>query len=75
MREIHGDEVMQFNSLWDYGQELRRSNPGSSFYLNLASNLFDTCYISIDACKRGFVAGCRPIICLDECFIKTKYGG
>jgi hypothetical protein len=25
MREIHGDEVMQFNSLWDYDLELRRS--------------------------------------------------
>ena len=31
--------------------------------------------MSLDACKRGFMAGCRPIICLDGCHIKTKYGG
>lgn len=75
MRKIHGDEDQQFNSLWDYGEELRRSNPGSSFFLNLVDSRFSTCYMSIDACKRGFLSACRPIICLDGCFIKTKHGG
>jgi hypothetical protein len=31
--------------------------------------------MALDACKRGFLDGCRPIICLDGCHIKTKYGG
>jgi len=32
-------------------------------------------YMLLDACKRGFLAGCRPLICLDGCHIKTKFGG
>ena len=31
--------------------------------------------MSLDAFKRGFLAGCRPIICLDGCHVKTKFGG
>jgi hypothetical protein len=54
---------------------LRRSNPGSSFFLKLVDGRFSTRYMSFDACKRGFISACRPIICLDGCFIKTKYGG
>ena len=36
---------------------------------------FDNCYMSLDACKRGFLLACRTIICIDGCHIKNKYGG
>ncbi|CAN6352866.1 unnamed protein product [Urochloa humidicola] len=75
MKEIYGDEVDQYNKLWNYANELRRSNPGTTFYLNLDSGLFNTLYVALDGCKRGFLNGCRPLICLDGCHIKTKFGG
>ena len=57
--------------MWDFGNELRRSNLGSIFYVGLNDGHFSHMYFSLDACKRGFLAGCRLVICLDGCHIKT----
>jgi hypothetical protein len=83
--QIHGDEEGKFRQLMDYGQELIRSNHGSNFFVTTNSvndpespdhkEHLATVYWSYDACKRGFLAGCRPFICLDGCHIKTKYKG
>ena len=37
--------------------------------------IFDKFYVCLDACKRGFLDGCRPLIGLDGCFLKGYYKG
>ncbi|KAL0362155.1 UNVERIFIED_CONTAM: hypothetical protein Scaly_1170700 [Sesamum calycinum] len=37
--------------------------------------IFDKMYVCLSALKNGFLSGCRPIIGLDGCFLKTCYGG
>ena len=76
MKIIHGDEAGQYKMLWDYANEIRRSNLGSSFFIALDEKArFNKAYMCIDACKRGFLQGCRPIIFIDGCHIKTRYKG
>ncbi|KAJ9546859.1 hypothetical protein OSB04_019402 [Centaurea solstitialis] len=36
---------------------------------------FKRFFISLGACSRGFLAGCRPYIALDACHLKGKFNG
>ncbi|XP_025617130.1 uncharacterized protein [Arachis hypogaea] len=78
--EVIGDEGAQYGKIRDYLMELHRTNPGSTARLDVIPQpkslpLFDRLYISLDACKKGFIEGCRPLIGLDGCFLKGYYGG
>uniref|UniRef100_A0A453AN42 MULE transposase domain-containing protein n=1 Tax=Aegilops tauschii subsp. strangulata TaxID=200361 RepID=A0A453AN42_AEGTS len=85
VKHIRGEDDDQYKMLWDYGEELRQKNPGNKFYLCIkeifdektkeTKEHFSTLYWSLDACKRGWLMGCRPIIFVDGCHIKTRYKG
>ncbi|WVY96917.1 hypothetical protein V8G54_029068 [Vigna mungo] len=57
---VEGSFKEQFRRIYDYGHELLRTNTGST--------------VKIKACKDSFISS-KPIIGLDECFLKGKYGG
>ncbi|KAL5562042.1 hypothetical protein UlMin_031789 [Ulmus minor] len=57
---IEGSLASQYGKLWDYAEELKRSNPGTTVVI----------YICLHACKLSWLNVCRPIIRLDGCHIK-----
>ncbi|CAN1281004.1 hypothetical protein LINPERPRIM_LOCUS17595 [Linum perenne] len=74
LKLIHGEESQQFTKLWDYGAELRRTNPGTTVSIQYDGLTFQSIYICLDALKRGFKDGCRRFIGLDGCFLKGVTG-
>ncbi|CAN1165929.1 G-type lectin S-receptor-like serine/threonine-protein kinase RKS1 [Linum perenne] len=71
---IHGEENDQFKKLWDYGAELKRTNPGTTVDIRYDGLTFQSIYICLDALKKGFIAGCRRFIGLDGCHLKNIPG-
>ncbi|MBA0694607.1 hypothetical protein Goari_004887, partial [Gossypium aridum] len=70
------DVIEEYATLYDYAEELRKSNRGSTIEIKiemLASGFlllflrFHTCF---DALRRGFLVGCRPILRMDGCYLK-----
>ena len=72
---IHGAEEKQYERLWDYAAAIRKWNVGSTVKIQTANDVFERMYICLDACKRGFLAGCRPLIGIDGCHLKGTTGG
>ncbi|VVA39758.1 PREDICTED: transposon [Prunus dulcis] len=74
-----GSFVEQFHKLHDYCEELKRANPGSTVLLKTEMDgdqrRFHRLYICLEACKTGFLQGCRPVIGMDGCFIKGPHPG
>jgi hypothetical protein len=69
----------QYQVLYRYQLELLRSNPGSTIIImkepNVEPPVFQRMYIALDACKKGFTAGCRKVVGLDGCFFKGATNG
>ncbi|KAL0431976.1 UNVERIFIED_CONTAM: hypothetical protein Sradi_0823600 [Sesamum radiatum] len=79
LKEIEGAPEWQYSRLWDYSEEIRRTNPGSTVVVGtedyLRESRFRRFYICFGALKRVFKAGCRPIIGVDGCHLKGPHGG
>ncbi|XP_052725933.1 uncharacterized protein LOC128194388 [Vigna angularis] len=76
--KVEGSFKDQFRRLHDYGHELLKTNPGTTVQIKVDNSngevIFQRFYACLKACKDSFIC-CRPIIGLDGCFLKGKYGG
>ncbi|KAL0409302.1 UNVERIFIED_CONTAM: hypothetical protein Sradi_1864600 [Sesamum radiatum] len=75
MLMLHGNPAQQFALLWDYADEVKKSNPGSTVILGTEQNIFDRFYVCLHALRMNFLAGCRPVLCVDGCHLKGPHGG
>ncbi|XP_068331459.1 uncharacterized protein [Pyrus communis] len=75
LKIIEGKHAEQYTKLWDFAEEVKKTNPGSTVKVKLDRGRFQRIYVCLGACKKGFKSGCRPLIGLDGCHLKSVYGG
>ncbi|XP_026408429.1 uncharacterized protein LOC113303600 isoform X2 [Papaver somniferum] len=76
LEKINGSYDESYKLVPSLCEMIKRTNPGSvaKFTYGRNDNCFDSVTISFDAPMRGFINGCRPIVGLDGCHLKGKYG-
>ncbi|XP_074271777.1 uncharacterized protein LOC141595710 [Silene latifolia] len=78
---LHGSMKEHYSKLGSYIAALEQGNPTSVFTLytnpNISTNpaVFQRLFVCFDALKQGWLLGCRKILCVDACFLKTFLGG
>jgi hypothetical protein len=85
-KKLHGSMKDHFNKVGAYLAALKESNPTSVFELltvppgyyndyTSETDVFFRIFICFDSLRKGFLDGCRRVLCLDGCFLKTFLGG
>lgn len=72
---IVGEYKEQYSLLPRYAAEILKSNRNNTVKLKINGNVFERIYFCFEALRKGFMAGCRPFISLDGCFLKGPFGG
>ncbi|KAF6160264.1 hypothetical protein GIB67_019033 [Kingdonia uniflora] len=77
MESIVGSYDQGYHDLPSLCVEILKSNPGSiaRTWLQDETLQWTGTLVAFNASLNGFVKGCRPILGLDGCFLKGKYGG
>lgn len=79
LEKLQGTPDYQYTRLWDYADELRKRNPGSTVILGIeevgVTKRFSKFYICLDALKKVWRDGWRPIIGVDGCHLSGPHKG
>ncbi|BBG93750.1 hypothetical protein Prudu_001853 [Prunus dulcis] len=78
-KRILGSIEEQYGKLWDYCEELKSNNPGSTVIVKTElqgeNPIFKRIYVCFGALKKGFVEGCRQVVGFDGCHVKGSHPG
>ncbi|CAI9289371.1 unnamed protein product [Lactuca saligna] len=74
-QQIEGTLIEHYAKTWSYGEELKRTNPGSTVKMEVdvmsdGETYFSKFYVCLKGLKDGWIEGCRRVIRLDGCFLK-----
>ncbi|VVA33625.1 PREDICTED: transposon, partial [Prunus dulcis] len=76
---IQGSIEEQYSKLWDYCEELKRQNLGSTVLVKTSLRgddpIFSRLYIYFAQLRKGFIEGCRTMVGFDGAFIKGQHLG
>ncbi|XP_078441159.1 uncharacterized protein LOC144711109 [Wolffia australiana] len=78
---LQGSLDEHYHMLPSYVAELQKVHRNSTFQLEVEHDIhnslprFNRLYICFESLARGFLEGCRPVIGLDGCFLKTELKG
>lgn len=76
MTIFEGTLIEHYSKLWPYGEEIRRSNLGSTVKMEAVSMPDGKTYPScLDGVKKGWLVGCRWVVRIDGCFLKGIFHG
>ncbi|XP_062114620.1 uncharacterized protein LOC133825730 [Humulus lupulus] len=71
---VRGTLEASYQKLPSYLFTLQQKNPGTLTDFVTEEDRFKYCFFSLGVSRRGFRT-CRPVLCVDDTFLKTKYGG
>ncbi|XVF51015.1 hypothetical protein PTKIN_Ptkin04bG0149700 [Pterospermum kingtungense] len=80
-QKLFGNFREKFTMFKDYADELLDKNPGSTIILHVdrftsdSPHMFKRIYVCFTALKKGWKKGCRPILGVDGCFLKSQWKG
>ncbi|KAL2937954.1 hypothetical protein RDABS01_021403 [Bienertia sinuspersici] len=80
-KKLHGSMKEHYNKLVRYVEALKLASPESVFLLqtdpqvNTLPPVFQRLFLCFDGLKRGWLSGCRRVLAVDGCFLKTFLGG
>ncbi|XP_021728772.1 uncharacterized protein LOC110695855 [Chenopodium quinoa] len=80
-RKLHGSMREHYGKVGRYLEALKRSTPNTQIELvtymekDKPPLIFQRLYVCFEGVQKGWKEGCRKIICVDPCLLKTFLGG